>query len=151
MAENSKRQAILAIVAVIAIIVAVVIATGRGSQPTPGGIYYYDLNAKALVVAQPGKLPLGEHMVQAAVFACSTCDDASTHFVGYLTKESEELRQVLASGEPPSAEQMQNGQLLRLVDKDKWVSSSSPEGMEIANKPVGKCADPLKPATICKP
>jgi len=151
MSDTQKKQSIQIGVIVILLGAAVIMMLRPKPEPSVSGAYYYDLSAAELVVRKPGApMPSGGHVVLAAVYSCSACNDESTHFIGYLSKESDELKRAMQSGDPPTAPQMAAGSLMRTVDGREWIPTSSEAGMALAQSVTGRCP-PDKPAVLCQP
>jgi len=89
-----KQSPVVAVIAIVVLIVAgyfVISRTGGGGGG--GGIfvgdkYFLDLTSGELVTSDSMKSPIqtggGHEAVRAHVFSCSSCDDKSSQFVGYL-------------------------------------------------------------------
>lgn len=155
MAQSNNTQTIKIVIAVLALVIAgflVINNSKRGG--TSNGQYFYDLGTSTVYIAKPGTLapttaPSGSVGVEAVIYACSTCDDPASHVIAYLTKYSDTYVEVLQSGQPPTAEQMNAGRLVRTVDNDDWLPASSNAAMAITN--AEPTCSPDKPAVVCQP
>lgn len=145
---NSKQIALIGVATVLLVAAGAIFLRPR---PTPAvkGVYHYDLSANKLYVQGPDSQAPAES-VPAAVFACGSCEDPTTHFVAYLTKESDEYRQVLASGESPTPQQMEAGRLVRKVDGQQWIPASSEAGISLMRSVQQRCPAG-KQAAMCQP
>jgi len=152
MSDNSRKQ--IGLVAVSLIFLAAAAAfTLRpdAGKLAPRGNYYYDLGAKEIYVYRAGVTPpSGGEGVPAAVFACTSCDDPTDRFVAYLTRESDEYKKLLQSGEPPTPQQMENGRLIRTVDSAEWLPASSQAAIALMRSAPNRCENG-KSAIVCSP
>lgn len=149
---GSSKRAILAIAAVALAIVAwvVVLKPGGGVD----GQYFYDLRSNELYVESvkaiaPVKRPSGSEGVLAVVMACNSCDDKADRFIAYLEKNTEAYNKVIASGEPPKPEDLENKSLIRAVDGETWLPSANAAARAIIAAANEKCGS--SPPTFCTP
>lgn len=156
MAQSNNPQTIKIVVAVFALVIAGFLVMNN-SKPggASNGQYFYDLGDSSVYVAKsstlaPTTAPSGSVGVEAVIFACSTCDDAASHVVAYLTKYTDAYLEVLQSGEPPTAEQMKSSRMVRTVEGKAWLPGSSDAAMAITTNAEPTCP-PDKPATVCQP
>lgn len=123
----------------------------------PIGVYFFDEKEKALFVDMSDKvapftrLETGGEAVRAFVFACGEC--GKDEFIGYLEKFTPEYKDAMRKlreaydrgGEiPPDAafymeEGYSKGRLIKRVGDEKWVESSSVEGIELVKEINARC------------
>jgi len=139
----SPQRTIFAVGAVVLAAVAwFIVLKPRGAVT---GLYFYDLGASKLYVESvktvaPVKLPSGSEGVLAVVLACKSCGDESDRYIGYLEKNTDAYNQVIASGEPPTPQQMQDKSLIRALDGDMWLPAGDPAAQSIMNAALNRCA-----------
>jgi hypothetical protein len=144
---KQQKQRMLLVAAVVLLIAATVIALWPQATPKPQGSYYYDLGTGELYTSSAsGPAPSGGEGVLAIVFACGDCANKDDRFVAYLSKPNEQYLRVIASGEPPTPEQVQNSNLVRHPTQDQWHASESPQGLAIVRQASSRC-----PETIAGP
>lgn len=141
-------------VAVVLIGVAVWIVMRSGGSEGLEKAYYYDVDAKALIVDDVNKVPpfktsSGATAVVAAVFSCGDCGDKSTHFVGYLEKYTDALRTAMDAGTAIDPEVAKVGHVVREESGSDWIPSSTTAGQQIIEAVEKQCGD-QKP-TVCQP
>lgn len=173
--ENSGNLAVLGLVAIIATgglrAAGSVWAQPKPAAQTPGirSVYYYDLGNGAIYVApsnsptpmvaptkKPG--PNGtEGGVRAYVFACGTCDDPATRFLGYIeTIDPLSLAPPTLDGEAPAAPPPHTRHVLalgRVIAKPepdlRWISPTGEEGLALVYQLKKRCGD--QPLRSCTP
>ncbi len=158
------------VLALLAVGVLVWSAADRG--PTfAGGMYYYDMEADALFVAEPGQFPpipapSGERAgVRAHVFGCGPGDcpgarrlagkswqqieSETDAFVGYFQRYSDEAQRFITRAmdeDDPPVDQMQQaearGLLVRAPGDTEWVAQHSVRGGQIVDQAAQRCDDP---------
>ena len=149
------KNPVVAVVAIIVIIVAVILIARRFMSPGVTGAVgagtFYDVGKKEVYpqtdpgAIPPVKLPSGNEGVRAWVYSCSSCDDKTSHLIGYLEKYTEEGKAaVQRSYDMPTdfaarAEARQYRLIRREDDKD-WVDWDSMEGEAILAEAEEICA-----------
>lgn len=98
--KQSKKKPIMIAIAVVAVMIAAavpLILPASGNVQQPDGQWFYDVGTGELFDVQAGVLsptaaPSGATLedgrpggVKAHVYACGSCDDADSRFVGYVT------------------------------------------------------------------
>lgn len=150
MASSSNKTTIAMILVAVAIAAWIIVLMPKRSG---GGQYYYDLGSSQLFVALPQATtpipsPSGGEGVIAVVMACGDCDNDAERFIAYLEKTSDNYAKVLASGEAPTPQQLQNRSVVRAVDGDTWLPAVSPDAQKVIAAAKARCnAPPL----YCQP
>lgn len=156
------KNPVVAVIAVIVLIVAVVIifrqlGVGAGGIGGPKDAYWYDLDTGKLfphkAVTPPVKAPSGGEGVRAYVYACTSCDDKSDRFIGFLERYSDEGKKILEEGPTADSgpmyrvEAMEHSEVRREADAE-WVSGANmEEAMALRQEHQTKCGG--KPAKPC--
>lgn len=136
------------------------------AAPPAQTIWYYDLNTKALFEAPDGGPRItaasGPHDgqpagVRAYVFSCTSCEDKSTHFIGYLETldatllqqlKPEDLKGWYGQRGPPQVQGVDEAMMVRRVEDADWVPSQSSQGQDILNLAGKQCPEARSP-TFC--
>lgn len=158
------------LVAALAVVALLVYVTRPRTRPQDGDgqhqAWYIDLNDKqrftaddtlASVARESGDfegLPSG---VRVYVFACGSCADEGTRFVGYYERFTPEVLERLKAakitryhqlGDPPPS-WVEPGRMRRAVDGEAWYAANTDEGRYIETDLYKKC--PGRDITECRP
>ena len=100
------KNPVVAAVAVIVLVVALYIIlrqVGLGGRGNPSDAFWYDVDKGVLFphegATSPIEAPSGGEGVRAYVFACTSCDDDSDRFIGYMERYTPEGKRILAEEE----------------------------------------------------
>lgn len=150
--QIAENPVIGMVVVVILVGLAGWLIAGSKSAPVVNQSFYYDLDQGRLFTDDAGKAPpfktaTGQTAVIAAVFSCGDCVDASSRFLGYLEKYSDEY--LAARGDPDMpADVAEKGQLIRL-EQGEWVVAASEDGRRITAEVRSRCGG--EPPKACHP
>lgn len=169
MSEPKKKSSNLPKIAlaVVVMLIAVWLAWRQVSPPPPEPVisptYYYDLESDELFVAGSDKVPpfdapSGGQAVAAHVFSCGACE-ADEQFIAFFTKYDDATRDALAAmtleqrtyADTDVQMMMQEGQLVRAKDGDRWLPFGGQAGMTILQNVPMRCGGPEAPVTACEP
>lgn len=156
--DTLRKPAVGGPVAGLVLVIAIVLGvmnSGDDPMPTRAGDYYFDIETSKVFVADASQLPpiaapsgAGNGM-KAYVFSCSDCGDASSHFVAYIEKYSEEAKAVM--GDREKLDIVDKGHQLRAGDGGEWVLASSEEGQKLISSPPATCKAKGGKTQICQP
>lgn len=143
-------------------------------RPLP--VFYYDVNTGELFAAMSDRIPpitapsdrlMSDSLsgVRAYVYSCSSCDDASSRFVGYLEtytldtkyfiQNQQAMRELGDEFQDPEMDDenyqimmLDEGHLIRGIADEKWVASNSAEGLAIVESLPENCEGELLDACL---
>lgn len=158
---------LVAALAVVALLVFLTRPRGRSADDAAANrAWYVDLNDKqrftapdtlASVTRESGDYESAPAGVRAYVFACGSCADEATRFVGYYEKFTPAvLERLMAAkithyhqlGDPPPT-WIEPGRMRRAVDGQAWFSANTDEGRYIETELYKKC--PGRDISECRP
>jgi len=129
------------------------------SPPRMSMAYFYDLNTGELFEADaslegPIETDSGPHQghpagVRANVFSCTSCNDESARFIGYLEIPADALEGQSNGDDVPVGEEGQ-GLLIRREKDDRWVPFDGRQGDRILQEVQDRCGEG-KPVRYCHP
>jgi len=157
--NNSAVTTTGALVLLLAALMIVLWSSGVFGGSGGGGklAYYYDLKTKKLFTAEAGQIPPmkapsgANNGVVAHVFSCSDCSDASSRFIGWLERYTDQAKKAFEkSNQFPGANPQSD--LIRLPKSNaKWVSAASRAGDHLMHQAkVGRCKN-IRQLQICHP
>ena len=124
-------------------------AKGEDTPPLPSLTYFYDVNTKQLFVADfdaipPIAAPSGEGAgVRAHVMSCGDCSKPEDQFIGYLSRYSDDARRIMLNADKHTDEAVdkarREGQLVRMIDGEVWLSWDSKEANVLKHRLVERC------------
>jgi len=136
------RKAVL--FAVIAVLFAAAAWQWRPSpqQQRVDRVYFLDEGDDTLFVADatalpPIEAPSGVNGVRAYVFSCSTCADASSRQIGFVTRYTDELKRAMANA-TINASLEARGTLVRRPGQTQWYAMSD-DGAAIVQQVFSAC------------
>ena len=168
----NRNSALVTIAAVVVLVVALglIIMQSRGPRrsASPVDAYYFDMGSGRIFVSASAQIapidaPSGPYRespggVRVYIFACAGCGDYEGMSVGqvrergghvaWLEMYDPAVKEQFTRGRQPGP-MMMTGRLVKTVDAEHWVRSSSPEGMHLQEEAQGLCA--TRPPTLCYP